>query len=109
VWAGVIFRFSAMPGSQVPGRFGTVAHFAEYAILGSLVALASVRTLGRAGAVLLGISVAAGYAATDELHQAFVPMRTPDIADWLVDTAGALTGSAVAAALVSALRRRARA
>lgn len=108
VWACVIFGFSAIPGSNIPGHYGSLAHFTEYAILGVLVAWPMRSKTGTAGAVLLAISIAAGYAATDELHQAFVPLRTPDVVDWLVDTAGATVGAIAfaAATWVLAFRRQ---
>ena len=36
--------------------------------------------------------IAAGYAATDEFHQLFVPGRSGQISDVLLDSAGALAG-----------------
>jgi VanZ family protein len=35
------------------------------------------------------------YASTDELHQKFVPSRTPMISDVFVDTSGAIIGMIV--------------
>lgn len=40
----------------------------------------------------LAMCVAALYAATDELHQAFVPSRTGSAIDVLIDSAGAILG-----------------
>jgi VanZ family protein len=37
--------------------------------------------------------LASAYGITDELHQAFVPLRMPDPMDWLVDTVGAAVGA----------------
>jgi len=96
-WAAVIFGMSSLPGSQVPGRFGTQAHFVEYAILAALLYRALRMHTNPLGAALWAIVLASGYAVTDELHQSFVPMRVPDVADWAVDTAGALTGALLAA------------
>ena len=36
-----------------------------------------------------------GYATTDELHQAFVPGRTPKLTDILIDSSGAMLGTGV--------------
>lgn len=41
------------------------------------------------GAAVAGAGL---YGITDELHQVYVPGRTADVADWLVDMAGALVG-----------------
>lgn len=107
-WMAVIFTMSAQPGSALPGRFAMEAHFAEYAILGFLVARAlAVRTRGWRSALAGAVIIGSLYGITDELHQAFVPGRTPDVADWAVDTLGAMTGAALFATLGRALLRRA--
>lgn len=108
LWAALIFALSSMPGSSVPGRFGTLAHLIEYLVLAALI----IRSLdGTRGTVVehivLAVSLAAAWAATDELHQAFVPLRTPDPVDWIVDTAGALVGALLLAAARGARRYRA--
>ena len=66
-------------------------HLIEYFIFGLLV-LHAVRGeckgwQWRWG--LIVIAIAAGYAATDELHQAFVPNRGPSLSDVGLDTVGA--------------------
>jgi VanZ family protein len=48
---------------------------------------------------MLALAAGAVYAATDELHQYFVPSRQMDAVDWLVDLAGVLAGSVSALAL----------
>ncbi len=105
-WAAAIFAFSAIPGGALPGRFGPAAHFIVFAVLGALlrVALSGDR---RSGAGLLAASAASAYGVTDELHQAFVPMRTPDPIDWLVDSAGAVCGAILAGAVLRLLEKRA--
>ena len=40
------------------------------------------------------------YAASDELHQAFIPGRSPQLADVLIDCGGALAGILLAALAV---------
>jgi VanZ family protein len=63
------------------------AHFAVYGLLGTLVC-----RIGRCGwrAALLACVVAAGYGASDEWHQSFVPGRASDVGDWIADTLGAV-------------------
>ena len=72
-----------------------VAHMSEYAVLFCLyrcaLRLSGVR---RAGLVAFALSV--GYAATDEIHQAFVPDRGPSPIDVMIDGGGALLGWAAA-------------
>lgn len=74
------------------------AHVTEYAILGLLVWRAlqkpSATNSGgwlwpRAG---LALVIVALYAASDELHQAFVPTRQASIWDVLLDTTGGALG-----------------
>lgn len=106
VWMGVIFRLSAIPGSSVPGRFSSLGHFAAYAVLGALLFLALQPHRRADEALVLAVFLAALWGITDEYHQSFVPMRTPDVADWGVDTLGAFVGAAAGARLVRAIRAR---
>lgn len=92
-WASVIFAFSAQPGSNVPGRFASLAHFGEYAIFGVVLGLALAPGRSRARTVAYAVLLASLYAITDEAHQHFVPGRTPDVADWGMDTLGACAGA----------------
>lgn len=105
-WAAVIFGMSSLPGSSVPGDFSVPAHFTEYAILGALLCFALLPGRPARTAFVAAVLLASLYGASDEWHQSFVPMRTPDVADWILDTLGALAGAALIAALAS--RRRSR-
>jgi VanZ family protein len=68
-----------------------LGHFTEYAVL----ALLAVRAFqyGQAEASLrafgLAFALCAFYAVTDEIHQAFVPVRSSSSTDILIDVAGA--------------------
>jgi len=102
VWAAVIFAFSSIPGLGTGlGTWDLVlrklAHAAEFAILGALLA----RALR-----MPWLALAAGslYAATDELHQAFVANRNASPVDWAIDTTGVAIG--VCAWLLWRRRRR---
>ncbi len=92
LWATVIFALSSVPGSQVPGRFGSLAHFVEYAVLAILLLRALEPGRSTRSAVVMALVLASAYGVTDEFHQLFVPLRVADPMDWLVDTAGALLG-----------------
>jgi len=99
-WAGVIFLVSSVPGSQIPGRIPSeVGHLGEYFILGCLLYLALRIDLPAKKALVLAVVIASAYGVTDEFHQRFVVMRTPDIYDWVLDTIGALVGAALALAV----------
>jgi len=84
------------------------AHAVEYAVLGLLTAGAFIgrRTSIRAG-ILVPWCIASAYAATDEIHQLFVPGRSGQVSDVLLDSSGVLAGLLVLAA-VRLLRRRRR-
>ena len=75
------------------------AHFTEYFIL-SLLILRGIRAGRREThlkwAVLIVIIVAA-YASLDEIHQMFVPGRTPAVPDVMLDTSGGIAAQIIAA------------
>jgi VanZ family protein len=90
LWAGVIFVLSSIPSLGTGlGTWDVIlrkgAHMTEYAVLAVLLA----RALGReAPALALGIL----YAASDELHQAFVRGRHASPIDVAIDAVGLLVG-----------------
>jgi VanZ family protein len=73
------------------------AHVVEYSILGALLvrALRQERLGGRALAAT-ALALGIGYAALDELHQAYVPNRTGSPRDVAVDATGVVAGVALA-------------
>ena len=82
-----------------------LGHFAEYAILAALLwcalrgTLIAFRSFVIAGFVFFASAV---FAASDEIHQSFVPSRTASPNDVMID----ICGAAIALALCVALRRR---
>ena len=44
-------------------------------------------------AAVVAIGLTSVYGVTDEYHQLFVPLRSPDIHDWMADTLGAGIGA----------------
>jgi VanZ family protein len=90
VWAAVIFALSSVPdlGTGLGGWdlvLRKLAHAAEYAVLGALLARATARP---------GLAVALGvlYAVSDELHQSLVPGRMGAPLDVAIDAAGVVCG-----------------
>ena len=67
------------------------AHFAEYAILGFLLTGAASLGNGWKSFLQPGLTGAL-YAASDEFHQLFVPGRSGQISDVLLDSAGVCFG-----------------
>jgi VanZ family protein len=90
LWAALIFALSSVPdlGTGL-GGWDTVlrklAHTAEYAVLGALL-LRATRN------VALAFVLATLYAASDELHQAFVPGRHGAPLDVAIDAVGVVAG-----------------
>jgi VanZ family protein len=89
----LIFGFSSVPdlGTGLGGWdlvLRKLAHAAEYAVLGALLA----RATGRAGLALL---VGTLYAISDEFHQSFVVGRVGAPLDVAIDAVGVVIGVAL--------------
>lgn len=109
VWAGVIFMVSAVPGSKLPGRIPPeVGHLGEYFVLGALLYLALRVDLSPGKALAFAVVIASAYGITDEFHQRFVVLRTPDVYDWVIDTIGAVAGASAALLVLRARADRQR-
>ncbi len=100
LWAMVIFGVSSIPDVSLPGMgfdlSDKLAHAAVYAVLGFLLARAFVHQhrlpLWRLHYHRATLWSGFLYGISDELHQAFVPGRTPDITDVLADLVGVWIG-----------------
>jgi VanZ family protein len=68
----------------IPAGWDKVAHFSTFALITALLLHG---TAGRAPLAVLGAVVA--FAALDELHQAFLPGRAAEIADFIADATAA--------------------
>lgn len=69
------------------------AHMAEYALLALLLYLhLRYYSLDKKQVALLALGITAGYAATDELHQLFVPGRAGRLSDVCIDSLGGILG-----------------
>ncbi len=78
------------------------AHICAYFVLGVLLFnLLKEYDLGVKKMIIISIAIAMLYACTDEVHQMFVPGRSGEVRDVLIDTAGAAVGVVVYAALSS--------
>ena len=67
-----------------------LAHFTEYLILGILV-YNLIHSYNKK--VIVGIVICILYAVSDEIHQLFVPGRSGEIRDVLIDSMGSIVGS----------------
>jgi VanZ family protein len=72
-------------------------HFVEYAVLGWLCAAASARSWPRASVwrtAGFAVFVSVLWGVSDEIHQALVPGRSPELADVVADVLGSIAGAA---------------
>jgi VanZ family protein len=91
-WMGLIFYLSSRPSSLPSVVPDYIPHFAAYVILALLLLRAlRLHPIPGRGAVALALLITVLYAASDELHQAFVPTRTASLQDFLVDTLAAVS------------------
>ena len=75
------------------------AHFTEYAVLCALLLYwLSSFSISYRRRCAIAVAISALYAATDEFHQLFVPGRSGQITDVMIDTSGALVGMLVVSA-----------
>ena len=97
--AALIFSASSLPGRDIPSLFplqDVFFHGTIYGILAWFFKRALHKTYPRLTTVTLVLVTACFifiYGASDEFHQLFVPGRSCDIMDLLVDMAGGLAGN----------------
>lgn len=108
--AGIIFWMSANTGTNINQGLGIISaikgflssialsifghevdvspvgHFTEYFIFGVLLLNALRFHMPLWRAALIALLIGSSYGVTDEIHQYFVPDRSCDPMDWLVDT-----------------------
>lgn len=96
VWAVSIFVLSGIrsfPVSRTPFGFDKIAHFVMFFVFCGLgwralyhqSASGALRRYALLGAFIMAVA----YGALDELHQVFVPGRSPDLYDLVADALGA--------------------
>jgi VanZ family protein len=108
----IIFGASSLsnPGPLPGGMSDKGGHFLGYVIL-SLVLLRALAG-GRAGGItwrtaILAVVGSTLYGVSDEVHQYFVPGRTPDVVDVMADALGAGAGVALGGLVRRLLPQRA--
>lgn len=92
----VIFWLSSQPDSDPSARRFSIgvyklAHLIVFSILGVLVA-GGTRHLNTSRAAWWGWVIVVLYAISDEIHQSFVPGRTPLVTDVAIDSLGGVLG-----------------
>lgn len=107
-YAGVIFYLSSRTwgGAELFPHSDKLVHTILYAGLGFLCvwSLRATPLKGRAAVLPLAAAMAFCYGATDELHQSFVPGRTPSIVDLAFDGVGGVLGAWAAVAIARRMR-----
>lgn len=100
VWVAVILTSTSIPDLSVPGPPGTdkAGHFFLYGVLGILTLRAHWDAGHPLRTMVVSLAGIAVFAAVDEWHQAFVPGRSADVADWFADITGGLFGLGAMAA-----------
>ena len=98
IWMGIIFYFSSrssspldkVPQESIHTLGECLTHILEFGVLGVLVARAiKGRSLLSCG---LSIGLTLFYGFFDELHQLFVPLRSFQVIDLVMDAVGACLG-----------------
>ena len=98
VYMAAIFYVSSLPQPTVPLGGDKPWHLLAYFGLGVLTIRAVAGGLPasiqwRVAAIATAIAV--GYAATDELHQMYVPGRSAELTDLLADAIGVVLGTSI--------------
>ena len=70
-----------------------MAHFSIYTAVGLLLmALVSTYNIKEKNRLIISLTTGIIYATSDEIHQSFVPGRSPMITDIVIDTMGVILG-----------------
>ena len=70
-----------------------IAHFSIYTAVGLLLmALLSTFEMKEKNRIIISLIIEIIYACSDEIHQSFVPERSPMITDVMIDTMGVMLG-----------------
>jgi VanZ family protein len=92
LYAGLIFWLSSLSNVPTgPENSDKVFHFFLYFLFAALLWRAMRTQYFQRHKMLRGLAVlliGALYAASDEIHQMFVPGRTSSVFDWMADVAG---------------------
>ena len=83
----------SVTGEQVD--VSPIGHFVEFCLFGGLLINALNFHTTPTRALLLALLIGSVYGMSDEIHQLFVPDRSCDPLDWLVDTIAAFVGALI--------------
>ncbi len=98
VYAAFIFWLSHQSHPPIPRDMpDKLGHWMLFAGFGFLL-MAALTKEGASTTMVRGLTaliLGTIYAATDEVHQAYVPGRSVELADWVADVAGLIAGIAL--------------
>ncbi len=84
-----------------------IAHFSIYTVVGLLLmGLMSTYSLKENDRISVSLIIGVIYASTDEIHQAFIPARTAQITDVIIDSMGVLLGTLCILLLTKLLQKQ---
>lgn len=90
-WAALLFSLSAQSKLPEPPMafdgIDKLEHAIAYGVLCALIVFAFGVVTRRS--LIAAVLLTSLYGASDEIHQMFTPGRSPDVVDWVADTAGA--------------------
>ena len=88
--SGTIFSFSSQDSEKSSGVSGKItAHFSIYAALGlSVISLTFTYDIKNKKRILITLISGVLYAISDEIHQTFIPGRSGQVTDVMIDSAG---------------------
>lgn len=98
-WAAVLFGLSSIPGSDIPESSVPSAdkwvHVSLYAVLGLLCsrAIRGSSAMSERRVLLASVALVLLYGISDEVHQIWVPLRSPDPMDAAADLVGGILGA----------------
>ena len=98
IYAGIIFYFSSLSNVGISLSFDSddlSLHSLEYIGFGFLIHRLLVNSKLKHTAkiiILISLCISVLYGLSDEIHQGFVPKRTPSLVDLIADSFGALVG-----------------
>ncbi|MBN1938889.1 MAG: VanZ family protein [Candidatus Aminicenantes bacterium] len=99
LYYGLIFFLSAQPNVRLPAAFPLIdkaLHLVLYAGFGVCLAYGTMKTAGLRDRPAVVPVLGAVLACLDEVHQMFVPGRSAEILDVLVDVLGLAAGWGIA-------------
>jgi hypothetical protein len=106
IYMALIFYASSFPSLEQPGiledvpNIDKIEHLTEFFVLGTLLFLSFHFTQNdkiHSHGWILALTVGILYAISDEVHQFFVPGRSPNLVDLLADTVGITIASFIGA------------